>query len=116
MAATQDKSIIRSIDWLTIFIYMGLLALGWMSICGACYEYGEPKDFLSLASFDTRTGMQLVWIGSSLVLGTVILLLDDRIFDTFAYLIYAALLLLLRCTSRFDLIFGKYRIPVRLNG
>ena len=98
MAATQDKSIIRSIDWLTIFIYMGLLALGWMSICGACYEYGEPKDFLSLASFDTRTGMQLVWIGSSLVLGTVILLLDDRIFDTFAYLIYTALLLLLLAT------------------
>ena len=98
MAATQDKSIVRSIDWLTIFIYMGLLALGWMSICGACYEYGDPKDFLSLASFDTRTGMQLVWIGTSLILGAVILLLDDRIFDTFAYLIYAALLLLLLAT------------------
>ena len=98
MAATQDKSIVRSIDWLTIFIYMGLLALGWMSICGACYEYGDPKDLLSLASFDTRTGMQLVWISTSLILGALILLLDDRIFDTFAYLIYAALLLLLLAT------------------
>ena len=72
--------------------------MGWMSICGACYEYGDPKDFLALASFSTRTGMQLVWIGTSIVLGTVVLLLDDRIYDTFAYLIYGVLLLLLFVT------------------
>ena len=63
MAVTKDRSLIHSLDWLTIFVYVALLGLGWMSICGACYEYGEPKDFLSLASFSTRTGMQLVWIG-----------------------------------------------------
>jgi len=98
MEVTSGKSIVASIDWLTILIYMGLLALGWMSICGACYEYGEPKDFLSLASFSTRTGMQLVWIGTSVVLGIIILLLDDRIFDTFAYLIYGLMLILLFVT------------------
>ncbi|MCR4995162.1 MAG: rod shape-determining protein RodA [Bacteroidales bacterium] len=79
-------------------IYILLLGMGWMSICGACYEYGQPRDFLSLASFDTRTGMQLVWIGSSILLGSVILLLDDRIFDTFAYLIYGVLVILLFIT------------------
>ena len=94
----QKKNVISSIDWFTILIYIALLAMGWMSICGACYEYGEPKDFLSLASFGTRTGMQLVWIGTSIVLGGIILLLDDRIFDTFAYLIYGAFILLLFAT------------------
>ena len=89
---------LKSIDWFTILIYLALLALGWMSICGACYEYGQPRDFLSLASFGTRTGMQLVWIGSSIILGTVILLLDDRLFDTFAYLIYGLLIVLLFVT------------------
>ena len=98
MAPTQGKSILSSIDWLTILLYVLLLSLGWMSICGACYEYGEPKDFLSLASFSTRTGMQLVWIGSSMLLGAFILMLDDRIFDTFAYLIYGLLMLLLLAT------------------
>ncbi len=100
MAPVQDKpkSIFASIDWITILIYGALLAFGWMSICGACYEYGQPRDLLSLASFGTRTGMQLVWIGSSVVLGTIILLLDDRIFDTFAYLIYGALIVLLFIT------------------
>ena len=91
----QQTSIIKSIDWLTILIYVILLGLGWMSICGACYDYGEPYDLFSLSS---RTGMQLVWIGSSLALGALILLLDDRIFDTFAYLIYGLLLLLLLAT------------------
>lgn len=89
---------LKSIDWFTILIYLALLALGWMSICGACYEYGQPRDFLSLASFGTRTGMQLVWIGSSIILGTIILLLDDRLFDTFAYLIYGLLIVLLFVT------------------
>ena len=94
----QQKSVFQSIDWFTILIYAALLAFGWMSICGACYEYGQPRDLLSLASFDTRTGMQLVWIGSSIVLGAIILLLDDRIFDTFAYFIYGALIILLFIT------------------
>jgi len=100
MAAVQDKpkSVFQSIDWFTIIVYILLLAMGWMSICGACYEYGEPRDLLSLASLGTRTGMQLVWIGSSVLLGAIILLLDDRIFDTFAYLIYGALLILLFIT------------------
>lgn len=88
----------KSIDWVTVVIYIFLLALGWMSICGACYEYGQPSDFLSLASFDTRTGMQLVWIASSVILATIILLLDDRLYDTFAYLIYALLIILLFIT------------------
>jgi len=94
----KQKSVFASIDWFTILLYLLLLAMGWMSICGACYEYGQPTDILSLASFGTRTGMQLVWIGSSIVLAIVVLLLDDRLFDTFAYLIYGLLIILLFVT------------------
>ena len=98
VTTSGKKSFMASIDWLTIVLYLALLAMGWMSICGACYEYGEPKDFLSLASFSTQTGMQLVGIASSIVLGAIVLMLDDRIFDTFAYFIYGALLILLFAT------------------
>ena len=94
----QQKNILQSIDWLTILIYIALLTMGWTSICGACYEYGEPRDLLSLADLGTRTGMQLVWIGSSLLLAAVIMLTDDRLFDTFAYLIYGAMMALLLAT------------------
>ena len=96
MARQTDKqpSVLRSIDWWTILIYLALLTLGWMSVCGASYTYGET-DILSL---DSRSGMQIVWIGTSIVLGLVILLLDDRFYDTFAYVIFGVMLILLFAT------------------
>ncbi len=45
-----------------------------------------------------RSGMQIIWIGTSIALGFVILMMDDRFFDTFAYVIYAVLVLLLFAT------------------
>ncbi len=91
----REKSIFASVDWMTIIIYMALLALGWMSVCGASYDYDQGNNFLSL---DTRSGMQIVWIGTSLVLGFVILAVDERIYDTFAYAIYLGFMLLLLIT------------------
>ena len=96
MAQGTDKptSIIRSLDWWTIGIYLALLVFGWVSVCGASYTYGD-NDIFSLA---TRSGMQIVWIGTSICLGFVLLMLDDRFYDTFAYIIYGVLLLLLFAT------------------
>ena len=117
MAQETDKrpSVIRSLDWWTVGIYLALLVLGWMSVCGASYTYGETDIF----SLSTRSGMQIVWIGTSLVLGFVLLMLDDRFYDTFAYVLYAALLLLLFVTifkpheikgSRSWLVLGPLRL------
>ena len=96
MAQGTDKptSIIRSLDWWTIGIYLALLVFGWVSVCGASYTYGD-NDIFSLA---TRSGLQIVWIGTSICLGFVLLMLDDRFYDTFAYIIYGVLLLLLFAT------------------
>ena len=96
MAQLQDKQpgLLRSIDWLTILIYLGLLTFGWLSVCGASYSYGE-SDLFSLSA---RSGMQIVWIGTSLALALVLLLLDDRLYDTFSYVIFALLVLLLFAT------------------
>ncbi len=63
--------------------------------------------------------MQIVWIGTSICLGFVLLMLDDRFYDTFAYIIYAILLLLLFATifnpheikgSRSWLVLGPLRL------
>ena len=112
----KDKGVLRSLDWWTIIIYVALLTFGWISICGASYEYGTGTNIFSLS---TRSGMQIVWIATSLVLGLVILLLDERYYEMFAFVIYGALLLLLFATifnphsikgSRSWLVMG----PVRL--
>lgn len=114
-ATDNQPGIIKSLDWWTIGIYFALLVFGWVSVCGASYTYGETDIF----SLDTRSGMQIVWIGTSLVLGFVILMLDDRYYDTFAYVVYGMFLLLLFATifnpheikgSRSWLVLGPLRL------
>ena len=98
MVAIQENNkggIWSSVDWFTIILYMALLAFGWVSICGASYDFSQGGD---LFSFSSRSGMQIVWIGTSLVLGFILLMLDDRLYDTFAYVVYAILLVLLFIT------------------
>ncbi len=111
----QQNSVLRSIDWFTIIIYIALLAFGWMSVCGASYSYGDADLF----SLDTRSGMQIVWIITSIVLGTCLLLLDDKLYETFAFAFYAIMLLLLFATifnpheikgSRSWIVMGPLRI------
>ena len=117
METSKDKStsVLRSLDWWTIGIYLALLIFGWISVCGASYTYGDT-DIFSLSS---RSGMQIVWIGTSIVLGFIILMLDDRFYDTFSFVIYALLLLLLFATifnphsikgSRSWLVLGPLRL------
>lgn len=91
----KEKGVWRSLDWWTILIYMALLAFGWISICGASYDFDMEGNIFS---FDSRSGMQIVWIGTSLALGFILLMLDGKLYDTFAYVIYALLLVLLFVT------------------
>ena len=118
MARPVDRrqgSVLRNIDWWTILLYIALLSFGWISVCGASYSYGETDIF----SLDTRSGMQIIWIVTSIMLGFVIVMLDDRFYDTFAFIIYGLLLLLLFATifnphsikgSRSWLVLGPLRI------
>ncbi|MBQ0020189.1 MAG: rod shape-determining protein RodA [Bacteroidales bacterium] len=91
----EQKGVLRSLDWLTIAIYVALLGLGWMSVCGASYDFDQAGDVFS---FSSRSGMQIVWIASSLLLGVFILSIDERIYESFSYVIYGAFLLLLLAT------------------
>ena len=93
MAYTND-SLTKSVDWITIVIYLALVIFGWFSICGACYDYGDMDFF----SFDNNPGKQLVWIGGALGLGFFILMLDDKIYDWFAFVFYPLMMLLLLVT------------------
>ncbi|MGN0069058.1 MAG: rod shape-determining protein RodA [Prevotella sp.] len=111
----DKQSVFRSLDWVTIAIYIALLAFGWISVCGASYTYGDTDIF----SLSTRSGMQIVWIGTSLCLGFVLLMMDTRFFDTFSYIIYGLLLILLFATifnpheikgSRSWLVLGPLRV------
>ncbi|MDY4649340.1 MAG: rod shape-determining protein RodA [Muribaculaceae bacterium] len=91
-----DSSIsaFKSIDWITIILYMILVAYGAVSIYAASY------DFDNASLFDLRefSGKQILWIGLSLVIGCVIMITDYRIYKTYAYPIYIGVLIILLIT------------------
>ena len=91
---TRRDSLWKTLDWVTICIYLLLIIAGWFSVCGASYDYGD-RDFLD---FSTRTGKQFIWIICSFGLGFVLLMLEDRMYDMFSYLIYAGMIALLIVT------------------
>ena len=67
--AIRNVNLWRSVDWFTIVLYFILVVCGWLSICGASYDFGETDFF----SFESRAGKQLVWIACAILLGCVLL-------------------------------------------
>lgn len=91
---TRSVSLWKTLDWVTIVIYLLLIVGGWFSVCGASYDYGD-RDFLD---FSTRAGKQFMWIICSFGLGFVLLMLEDRMYDMFGYIIYIGMIVLLIVT------------------
>ena len=90
----KNTSIWKTVDWFTIILYVIMVAAGWISICGASYDFDNPDLFSSSG----RSGMQLIWIGTSAILIFMIMMLDKNFFETFAYPIYGFVVLLLIIT------------------
>jgi len=92
---SKRDSLQYSLDWTTVVFYLLLVAMGWISIYGASYNFDMEGTFLNLGE---RAGKQLIWIGSSILLAGIILLLDFRIFNYFSFVIYVFAVLLLIVT------------------
>jgi Bacterial cell division membrane protein len=92
------------------------LFLGWLSVYAASYDLENAKSLFDLSG---RAGMQLIWIGTSLVLAFALMKSDTGFFETYAFVFYAFGIVLLIITlaiapeikgSRSWLVLG----PVRL--
>lgn len=83
-----------SMDWFTIVIYLILMVMGWFSVCGATYDFDTGLDI----SLHSRAGLQLLWMGTAVVLGFVIMTIDERIFESFSPFLYAFFMVLLFVT------------------
>lgn len=96
---TDRNSIIGKVDWPLLLMYFALVMIGWLSIYSAGLSEGNHPIY-DLSQF---SGKQMLWIGGSLLIGFVILLLDAKFFDAFAYWIYAIVVLMLFAV----LVYGK---------
>ena len=94
----QDDSnrLLASVDWLTVLLYMVLVVYGAVSIYAATTS--STSD-VSMFDFDTYSGKQFVWIGLSFVIGFSLLLIDRRLYEAYAYPIYAIMILILIATA-----------------
>lgn len=89
-----NVGVFRNLDWLTVFLYLVLVVCGAVSIYAASYDFDNARIF----DFAEFSGKQFMWIGLGLVLGTVILLLDYRLYEAYSYPIYGVVMLLLLVT------------------
>lgn len=90
----NSPSVFRNLDWITVILYLLLVTAGAISIYAASYDF----DNASIFSFSEFSGKQLRWIGLSLIIGFIILLLDYRIYEAYAYPIYGVVILVLIAT------------------
>ncbi len=95
----ERRGIFQGIDWVMIIIYLLLVFMGWINIYAAVYD----QDHANIFDFSQRYGKQLIWISAGLLLAFIIILIDPKFFNQFAFLIYGAALL----TLLFVLGFGQ---------
>jgi rod shape determining protein RodA len=90
----RKNNIWKSVDWWTIAVYLILVIAGWFSIYASSYDF----DQMSIFDLTGRSGMQMVWIATSLILGFSLLMIESDWYDIFAYWIYFIVILLLILT------------------
>jgi rod shape determining protein RodA len=89
--SNQQRSFFFNVDWLTVFIYLVLCAIGVLSIHSAVYD----PDHASIIDLDTNYGKQFVFVIIAVILGIFILLLESRVLSALAPTIYVVTTLLL---------------------
>lgn len=88
---STQRGFFFNVDWLTVLLYLILCAIGWFNIHSAVYDPKHP----GFVDFDTNYGKQFIYIMTAIVLGIVILLLDNRFFIAFSSIFYAITIVLL---------------------
>lgn len=107
----MPTSYVRYIDWMSVGLYLVLVVAGVFSVYAASYDF----DNASIFDFNEFSGKQVRWIFLALGLALMIMLIDRRMYETYAYPIYLTLLAIMVVTifvapdikgSRSWLVFG----------
>lgn len=88
MALKQRKA---GIDWITLSVFFSLLIVGWLMLYAATYTEGA-ESFIQL---DSPIGKQSMWVIISVLAFLIVQLIDEKLWNSLAYFIYAASIVLL---------------------
>lgn len=93
----RNGNILKNLDWLTVIMFFCMVLFGWLNIFAASYNYDQTSIF----DISLRSGKQFIWILSALIMGGAILLINDKVYDSLAYIFYAVLVIVLLITPLF---------------
>jgi rod shape determining protein RodA len=92
MAPRNNDNLTQNLDWVAVLIYILCVLIGWFNIYAAVYSPEVPTSIFDLSN---RAGVQMMWIGTTVLLIICILVVDYKFYDTFAFIIYGFFILLL---------------------
>lgn len=90
--SSNNDPFAQKIDWLALVLYFGCVTIGWLNVYAAVYS---PEDHTGLFDLNTNAGKQLMWIGTTVILIICILVINHKFFDSFAYVFYAVMIVVL---------------------
>ena len=88
---TSERNVYGKIDWITVWLYIILVLMGWVSVYSSVYD----ETHSSILDISQRYGKQMIWIIAAGVIAFVIMLIDAKVFNAFAYIIYVLSILIL---------------------
>lgn len=87
----SGSSALRRVDWLSVFLYLLLVAIGWVNIYSSTFNEAHASAF----DLSQLYGKQLVFILLSLGIIPVIMALEANFYERFSSVFYVVTLLLL---------------------
>jgi rod shape determining protein RodA len=81
----------KNIDKPTVILFLIMVFLGWFNIFAAEITENHQNIF----DISQNYGKQLLFIITAIIIGTIILMIDAKIFPTFSYLIYGTVMVVL---------------------
>lgn len=88
----RDADISGKLDWVSVLLYLIMIALGWFNIFASVYDETVNQSIFDLS---LNSGRQLIFIIVSLVIILAIIIIDMRFYETFAYLFYGIIIFIL---------------------
>ncbi len=84
-------NVFANLDWFTIILFLIMVSMGWLNIFSAVYSEEHP----SILDMNQRYGKQFLWICASVIIAMIILFIDHRFYEFFAFFIYGAAIAML---------------------
>lgn len=80
----KNQSVTNNIDWITIVLFVTLVIMGWLNI----YSASLPVEETSIFDLDQIYGKQILFIILTIPLVLIVLTIDAKIYEKYAFVFY----------------------------